>query len=71
MNKEFSAKNLRLKTLKELENLLKQQRNNLQKLKLEKDLKKLKQTHLIKETKKIIARILTIINEKRKNEEKS
>jgi large subunit ribosomal protein L29 len=70
MNKEFSAKNLRLKTLKELENLLKQERNNLQKLKLEKDLKKLKQTHLIKEKRKIIARILTIMNEKR-NEKKS
>ncbi|MGC8981370.1 MAG: 50S ribosomal protein L29 [Minisyncoccia bacterium] len=70
MNKEFSPENLRIKTLKELENLLKQQRNNLYKLQLEKDLKKLKQTHLIKETKKIIARILTIMNEKR-NEKKS
>jgi large subunit ribosomal protein L29 len=71
MNKEFSAKNLRLKSLKELENLLKEQRNYLQRLKLEKDLKKLKQTHLIKQTRKIIARILTIMNEKRKNEKKS
>lgn len=71
MNKDFLAKNLRLKTLKELENLLKQQSSILHKLKLDKSLNKLKQTHLLKQTKRIIARILTIINEKRKNEKKS
>ena len=70
MAKSLTAKELRLKTAKELEAILKEQKNILLKLKVEKKLGKLKQTHLLRETKKAIARILTVINSK-KNEASS
>ncbi len=60
----MKAKELREKTLSELQKLLSEQRNKLLKLKMEKELGKLKQTHLIKQTRKIIARILTLMKEK-------
>jgi ribosomal protein L29 len=49
---------------------LKEEREKLFKLKIEKSLKKLKLNPFIKRNKEKIARILTIINEKRKENEK-
>ncbi|GIW66422.1 MAG: 50S ribosomal protein L29 [Candidatus Parcubacteria bacterium] len=63
----MKVKDLRLKTLPELFKLLNEERKKLFDLKLQKSINKLKQTHLLKLTRKNIARILTIINEKKKN----
>ncbi|GIW66048.1 MAG: hypothetical protein KatS3mg094_567 [Candidatus Parcubacteria bacterium] len=63
----MKAKDLKLKSLSELQKLLNEEKNKLFNLKLQKKLNKLKQVHLIKFTKKNIARILTIIKEKTKN----
>ena len=67
----MKAKELRTKSLNELFKLLEEERKKLFDLKLEKGLGKLKQTHLIKITRKNIARILTIINEKNKENAKT
>ncbi len=67
----MKAKELRLKSLNELFKILEEERKKLFNLKLEKNLGKLKQTHLIKMTRKNIARILTVINEKRKENAKA
>ncbi len=67
----MKAKELRTKSLNELFKLLEEERKKLFDLKLEKSLGKLKQTHLIKITRKNIARILTIINEKNKENAKT
>jgi|FaiFalDrversion2_1042247.scaffolds.fasta_scaffold13058_2 large subunit ribosomal protein L29 len=66
----MEVKELREKNLSELFKILKEEREKLFKLKIEKSLKKLTKPHLLRETKKNIARILTIINEKRKENEK-
>ena len=63
----MKSKDLRLKSLSELQKLLNEEKNNLFNLKLQKKLNKLKQVHLIKFTKRNIAKILTIIKEKTKN----
>lgn len=62
----MKASELRVKTLPELFKILEEERKRLFNLQIEKSLNKLKQVHLIKEVKKNIARILTIINEKRR-----
>lgn len=62
----MKAKELRSKTLPELFKMLEEERKKLFNLRLEKSLGKLKQVHLIKLTRKNIARILTVINEKRR-----
>lgn len=67
----MKASELRKKTLSELFKLLEEERKRLFNMRIEKELGKLKQTHLIKMTRKNIAKILTVINEKRKNEKKS
>ncbi len=67
----MKANELRNKTLPELFKLLDEERKKLFNLQIDKSLGKLKQTHLIKMTRKNIARILTVINEKRKINEKS
>ncbi len=64
----MKASDLRKKTLPELFKLLEEERKRLFNLRIEKELGKLKQTHLIKMTRKNIARILTVINEKRKED---
>jgi large subunit ribosomal protein L29 len=66
----MEVKELREKNLSELFKILKEEREKLFKFKIEKSLKKLTKSHLIREAKKNIARILTIINEKRKEDEK-
>lgn len=66
----MKVKELREKNLPELFKILKEEREKLFKLKIEKSLKKLTKPHLIRESKKNIARILTKINEKRKEDEK-
>ncbi|MCS7184133.1 MAG: 50S ribosomal protein L29 [Patescibacteria group bacterium] len=65
----MKAKDLRLKSLSELFKMLNEERQKLFNLKVQKSLNKLTKTHLLKLTRKNIARILTIINEKRKNEQ--
>ena len=63
----MKAQELRQKTLKELHSLLEEMREELRKLRFDLVMGKLKNVHKIKETKKDIARILTVINEKQKN----
>lgn len=63
----MKAKELRAKSLSELFKLLSEERKKLFELKIEKSLNKLKKTHLLRLTRKNIARILTIINEKKRN----
>lgn len=60
----MKAKELRLKTLSELFKILKEERQKLFNLKIEKSLGKLKKTHLLRLTRKNIARLLTVIKEK-------
>lgn len=60
----MKAKDLRLKTLPELFKILKEERQKLFNLRIEKSLGKLKKTHLLKLTRKNIARLLTVIREK-------
>lgn len=60
----MKAEDLRKKGKEELEKLLKEQREKLAKLKFDLSLGKLKNVREIKQTKKDIARILTILREK-------
>lgn len=60
----MKAAELRKKTDQELEGLLKEQREKLLKLKMDLALGKLKNVKEIKQTKKVIARILTILRER-------
>ncbi len=57
-------KELASKTKIELEKYLNEKRKELANLKFKKNLKTLKKTHLLKQTKKEIARILTLLNKK-------
>jgi large subunit ribosomal protein L29 len=66
----MKAKELLNKNLSELFKLLNEERRKLLNLKIDHSLNKLKKTHLLKETKKNIARILTIINQKNKQNKK-
>jgi large subunit ribosomal protein L29 len=63
----MKPKLLRNKTPEELQKLLKEKREELFKLKLDLKARKLKNVKLIGETKRDIARILTILKEKLRN----
>jgi large subunit ribosomal protein L29 len=62
------ASELRKKSKEELEKILKEKREHLQKLKFDLSLGKLKNVKEIGQVKKDIARILTILNSKIKNQ---
>lgn len=62
----MKAKELRNKTFEELRKLEQELRKKLQELRIAKFLKKLDKPHLLKLTKKDLARVLTIINEKKR-----
>jgi len=62
----MKAKELREKTIEELRKLEKELRKKIQELKIMKALKKLNKPHLLKLTRKDLARVLTVINEKLK-----
>lgn len=62
----MKASDLRNKSLEELKKLEKELRKKLQELKITKALKKLDKPHLLKMTRKDLARVLTIIKEKLK-----
>lgn len=61
----MKSKEIRSKNNKELIQLLLSKKEELNKLKIDTQIKKVKNYHKIKEIKKDIARILTIINEKK------
>lgn len=63
--KELSTKNLSNKEIKELERILAQAREKLRELRFSVNANQLKNVKSIKPIKKIIARILTIINIKK------
>ena len=62
----MKAKELRNKSIEELRKLAEDLRKRINQLMLEKSLRKLSKTHLLKMTKKDLARVLTIIKEKSK-----
>lgn len=64
----MKAKELKGKTEKELNEILYKKRQRLRDLYFSLSGAQLKSVHEIKETKKIIAMILTLINERKKNE---
>jgi len=61
----MKSKEIHSKNNKELIQLLLSKKEELNKLKIDTQIKKVKNYHKIKEIKKDIARILTIINEKK------
>lgn len=63
----MKAKELRNKSLEELRSLAEELRKKINQLLIEKSLGKLNKPHLLKLTKKDLARVLTIINEKTSN----
>ncbi len=62
----MKAKEIREKNINELEKILKEKRNVAQKLMFDVSVKQLKEHRNLRNVKKDIARMLTIINEKRK-----
>jgi large subunit ribosomal protein L29 len=64
----MKAKELREKKIEELEKILKEKREKLKNLKLDLALGKLKNVREIRQTKRDIARILTILKSKIKNQ---
>lgn len=58
----MKAKELRQKTKQELELMLKENQDKLRQLRFDLAAKKFKKTHQLKETKKLIARLLTVLN---------
>lgn len=60
----METQNLEKKPKQELKNLLNQKRGELLELRSEKEMGHLKQTHKLKQTKKDIARISTVLNNK-------
>lgn len=64
----MKIKELKEKSTKELQRLLYEKRKELQELIFKKNLGTLKKTHKIRQTKKTIARILTLISQNQKNE---
>jgi len=66
----MKAKELRKKSEKELKELLKENYKKLEELKFNKTLGKLKNPRIIRDLKKDIARILTILNERKIKEQK-
>lgn len=68
MKKRDFLINLRQKTKEELRVLAGELKNELLKLRFDKALNKLAKTHLLREKRKALARVLTVIKEKEKNE---
>lgn len=64
----MKAKELRNKSIEELRNLANDLRKKFQQLMIEKSLNKLSKPHLLKLTKKDLARVLTLIQEKEKRQ---
>ena len=62
----MKAKELRTKSIEELKKLAEDLRKKINQLMIDKSLKKINKPHLLKMTKKDLARILTIIREKSK-----
>jgi large subunit ribosomal protein L29 len=60
--KEF-LKNLRSKSLSELEKMAQEVRKEIVKARMDKMMGKLKKPHILKELRRKLARILTVINE--------
>ena len=65
----MKAKELRQKTIKELQELLQERRKRLAQLRFELSLKKLKNVREIREVKKDIARILTLLKIKTQSQD--
>lgn len=63
----MKAKELRNKSFEDLKNLVIELRKKINQLMIEKSLGKLTKPHLLRLTKKDLARVLTIINEKTNN----
>jgi len=63
--KKTEKKDLRIKSIKELEKILKEKRKDFEKIRMEKGAGRVKNTHLLTLKRKEIAAILTIITEKR------
>ncbi len=66
----MKAKELRNKSIEELKNLVEDLRKKINQMLIEKSLGKLSKPHLLKLTKKDLARVLTILNEKKWQENK-
>ncbi len=66
----MKAKDLRNKTIEELKKLEQELRKKIQELRIAKNLKKLDKPHLLKLTRKDLARVLTVINEKLRSQKK-
>jgi len=62
----MKASELRTKTLEELRKLERDLRKKIQELLMAKELRKLTKPHLLRQAKKDLARVLTVINEKLK-----
>jgi ribosomal protein L29 len=65
----MELKELRQRSIKELQKLLTKERETLRASKFSVSAKQLKDIKIIKKTKKLIARIITIINQKNKEGE--
>lgn len=63
----MKIKELRTKPEKELERMLKDEREHLRELGFDLASKKLKKVREVRDSKKLIAKILTLLNEKRQN----
>ena len=61
----MKIKELKIKSEKELQQTLKEEREHLRELKFDLASKKLKKVRELRESKKLIARVLTLMNEKR------
>lgn len=64
----MKAKELRNKSVEELRNIANELRKKISQLLIEKSLNKLTKPHFLRQTRKDLAKVLTIINEKLKNE---
>ena len=67
MKRRDFLKELRAKNLSELRKLAQETKKELVKLRMEKMMAKLAKPHLLRSTKKKLARILTVIKEKERN----
>lgn len=63
--KKQELKNLRTKTIPELETLIKERREEMAKLKIDQALKKNKNVHLYSAKRRDLAQILTVLKEKK------
>lgn len=63
----MKADYLRTKSIEELNKLVNELRVKIQQILIEKSLNRLKQPHLLKKFRRDLARVMTIINEKKNN----